>query len=244
MKNMDIIKIIWYCKQKKGEKNNMSKIGELINNIYLYGNSKFYIGVPNSLLVYAIEFLVDEEGNLQITKSMEEFYTSFWQGNAILRESIEVCKYMEEDMGLAICPIVYKSPEGKTALTHEKTSPKANTDKAVKEIYQIVVKMLHLSNADITSWIKSDTNGKQNILLAKVSQERTLQEVIPKIAHENIEAMLDVTKGRIESISMIWNRVQTIYSKEDFKAASELWSDLCEDEEIPEFLVLKQARKG
>ena len=147
------------------------------------------------------------------------------------------------NIGLAICPVVYKFREGKSALTHEKTSPNANTDKAVKEIYQIVVEMLHLSNADITRWIKSDINGKQNILLAKVFKERTLQKVIPEIARENIEVMLEITKGRIESISMIWKRAQTIYTEEDFKAACELWAELCEDEEIPEFLVLKQSKR-
>lgn len=84
----------------------MSIIGEVVKNIYKYGNCKIYLPVQNPKGVRAISFTIDKDGKLNISQFLESYDRPFWDGNkkregAVLERSIEALKYKEKDFILA-----------------------------------------------------------------------------------------------------------------------------------------------
>ena len=219
----------------------MSIIGELISNIHQYGNSKFYVQVPNPQSACAVELVVDENGVLNATQIIESFDGPFWHGDrknesANLKEAIEVVKYSEKDLPNVLSTIVFSSfYQGQVTLTHEETSSKVNTDMAVKKLYQMVYAMFQLSNADLTRWVLTEETGIENQLINKVSQNIVPQEVSSEQAIANIELMRREIRDKLEEIIRVWKNTQTINSEEEYEAACKQWDNLYDDHEVLKF---------
>lgn len=224
----------------------MSKIGELITNIHQYGNSKFYVQVQNPQSACAVQFLVDENGVLNVTQIIESFDRPFWNGDkknesANLKEAIEVVKYSEEDIPNVISTIVFSSfYKGRATLTYDEIPSKVNTDMAVKKLYQMVYAMLQLSNADLTRWVLVGENGIENQLINKVSQNIVPEDVSSEQAIANIEVMRKEIINKLGEVISVWKNTQTIHSKEEYEEACKQWDSLYDDHAVPEFSISKK----
>ena len=85
----------------------MSKIGELIYNIHQYGNSKFYIPSDNPNAFNVLDFLVDDNGNLNMNAKVEVFDRPYLNNgiidsSAVLEKTIETAKYSDSDLEMII----------------------------------------------------------------------------------------------------------------------------------------------
>lgn len=58
----------------------MSTIGELVENIYKYGNCNFYVQAQNPKCALGLSFVVDENGDLSVNQILEEYDSPFWDG--------------------------------------------------------------------------------------------------------------------------------------------------------------------
>lgn len=219
---------------------NMFIVKELIANIQQYGNSKVYLKeLSNHRTNEFLKFLVDEKGELTISRNLEVFSKECQN-----TESIEIGKYAEEDLPMIIAKIVLSSfYKNRVIVTKVETSISHDTDMVVKKLYQIVYAMLQLSNADLTRWVLSTKNGIENQLINNASKNVTPEEVNLEQATENIETMVKEVWFRLRNVEAIWRKTITSTSEEKFKIACNQWDDLYTDHVIPEFSITNRSRK-
>lgn len=218
--------------------NNMSKISKLISNIHKYGNSKLYFKTKNPRYNNVLEFLVDENGEVNIAAKLEVFDEPYWDENKInssakMRESIELTKFSNNDF---IATVLYCSFYGSdTIITHEEKQTQVNTDKAVNTIYQIANSMLKLSNKDLTKWIQGREYCIVNMMINKAQQSIITEDMITaSSAIESIENQFRDVYDRLMFTRFIYNRIDNSHTIDSYKAACDEWDALCEDDEIDE----------
>lgn len=219
----------------------MSTIGELVENIYKYGNCNFYVQLPNPKGVQGLSFLVNENGDLEVSKILEEYDKPFWDGyqkrkNINLKKSYEVLKYQEKDFDIVISPVVSASfYEVRKAITYEDVSPKANTDKAVRKLYEIVYAMFQLSFADLTRWQLMSIDGSEIQFAVKSLQNIDIEEVSCEQAIRNIEVMRQEILDKAKYVKSVYKKTNVIESDEEYKNACEQWHKLYDNHEILKF---------
>lgn len=155
---------------------------------------------------------------------------------AIIKKSIEVCKYQEKDFALVLSTVVYASfYRGCKAITYEDVSPKANTDKAVRKLYEIVYAMFQLSLADLTRWELMTENGIENQLINKTFQNIEIAEVSLEQAIRNIEAMRQEILDKSKYVESVYKRTNEAISEEEYKSTCEQWARLYDNYEVLKF---------
>ncbi len=189
----------------------MSKIGELILNIYQYGNSKLYLKSQNPNVNNVLEFFVDDNGNLNVVGKLEVFNKPYWNGreidsSATMKKSIELCQYSEKDLDMNIALVVLSTfcYDNLPNMTKQEVPTKVNTGKAINIIYQKASSMLQLSNKELARWILGSDNYRENMLIHKASECVMLDDIKPaSVLIANIENQVNNVSTRLTNVHNI-----------------------------------------
>lgn len=239
----------------------MSLIGELVENIYKYGNCKFYMGgrqLHDSYVASVIEFLVDENGELSVINLIEHYDKNFWDGDkksedAVLDNS-RTNRFVRNDListiSYVVCASLYNYKK-QVALTHEDVTPKANTDMSLARLYKIVYSMFQLSPHEIVNRM-GDESCTCALLQEKASrlvdiEEVSLEQVISniEIMKQEVETILRKAKElneQMHSIS-IENPYGTKYFNNKYRIVYNKWIKLFNDYEILKYAFSKKDEK-
>lgn len=137
---------------------------------------------------------------------------------------------------MVLSTIVYASFfKGREAITYEDVSPKANTDKTVRKMYEIVYTMFQLSLADLTRWELTTENGIENQLINKTFQNIDIEEVSSLQAIKNIEAMRQEISDKLKYVESVYKKTNEAISEEEYKSTCEQWARLYDNYEILKF---------
>ena len=167
----------------------MDKILQLIENIKNYGNCTIYKSSfnnePNANVV--IKLMVDQKGNLQIIPALYIFDEPFWNGfelneKAIQRRFIDLRYGLKENLSIdRILAMVLADSLNKSSLlldADKSTNIEQNTDGVVEKIYNIISKMLFVSENDLLVMVKnSKPSTWENIFLNQLIKDISVVSV-------------------------------------------------------------------
>ena len=213
----------------------MSKIGELIYNIHQYGNSKFYMPSDNPNAFNVLDFLVDNNGNLNMNAKIEVFDRPYLNNgiidsSAVLEKTIETAKYSDSDLQWIIeLLIIATFHDYPTFITRQEKSTKLNTADAVKTISEKAQEMLQLSNSDLTLWV---TGMRANSLNLDYSE---LDDTMPNTFDEicDIEKQVHDVFTRLMNVRRVWQKMNNSQSQDEYDEIGREWDILYSDKSKP-----------
>ncbi len=193
----------------------MSIIGELVENIYKYGNCKLYTERCYSKEVDVIEFIVTEDGLIKTIPKIEYYDEYFWDDNknvdkkninATLIESVEIDCYNNSELVSAISYAIHTGlyvNKNRKMLTFEETVPKGNTDKAVRYLYQIIYSMFQISPDEILNWEGNKEHSDHMLERGRNALKFDVEEVSSIQAIKNIDLMMEIVDSKVCTIREI-----------------------------------------
>lgn len=217
----------------------MSIIGELVENIYKYGNCKFYTRYNNYKEILGYSFKVDEYGNLNVTQILDSYDRPLLNGNkknenAILEKSVELLKYNEEDLSLVLSLVIYSSiVECPKIIIKDENVYKENTDKVIIKLYETIYAMFQLSLSDLLNWFLGNEIGIESQLERNGKKKVNLIETDTSQIIKNIEFMRKEILDKLKYIKSIWEKLQKASSCEEEVAKQ--WCDLYNNHEVLKF---------
>lgn len=189
----------------------MSIIGELAENIYKYGNCKLYDERCYLWEVYVIEFFVDEDGALKVIPKIECYDEKFWDGdkknvNATLKETKEIVFDENNELPNAISYIIHTGlyiNKKRKMITYEDVSPKANTNMALRNLYQIIYSMFQISPHEILNWGGNIEYSAHMLTRGRNAFSFNIEEVNSLQAIKNIDVMMKKIDSMVSNINNI-----------------------------------------
>ena len=186
-----------------------------------YGNCniRFY---SQDKLCYTLEFKIDKNGKLKITKNIELYdrplfnYDKTLNNKAKLKETLAEWEYAEEDYDIVLSLVLYYSLYHETSISTNRDLKSVTTDE-IAELYKRVLPMFNLNLKELIEWVLSNDTGRLNILT------HPRKEVEEDYSPATIELKMETLKKKINEVNDVWRKINNARSKEEYKVAENEW---------------------
>ena len=238
----------------------MHIITKLIENIRENGNCKIYISskqlnynikgrLDNSLKLY--EFYVDAMGDLEVCIKNESFDKDYWTDNKIDTtatnlETKIVRRYQGDQIFRVIALIICQSFKNDNVLIRVNNNHKKSVDTthATYFLYNSIMRLLNLSNKDITELVNIPSDKEmENILFSKMDKSLVSRNLSFEELAESLETKMNLLDERYCYIRELWERLRSHFTakKVSFLNKSKLLS-VAKDDELAylEWLLLEE----
>ncbi len=186
-----------------------------------YGNCniRFY---SQDKLCYTLEFKIDKNGKLKITKNIELYdrplfnYDKTLNNKAKLKETLAEWEYAEEDYDIVLSLVLYYSLYHETSISTNRDLKSVTTDE-IAELYKRVLPMFNLNLKELIEWVLSNDTGRLNILT------HPRKEVEEDYSPATMELKMETLKKKINEVNDVWRKINNARSKEEYKVAENEW---------------------
>lgn len=226
----------------------MNIISQVIDTIKEYGRVKLYDKKARGNQYEVIDLFVTNEGLPMAIRKTETYdipYLSdgIFSESAELQEVINVASYHGDDINLVLCDVLHNGFYSNKYFNYgfeeycintPDESLNVNTEEAVGIIYTSIMKMLSLSNHDLTQFILGDTSASINIMLDKAKSDIVIEPVPFEEAMEIIDYRIDALRNRWFELKKIYKKGSYAKTQEELDQAIAEWQQMCKDTDIIE----------
>ena len=222
----------------------MTLIGELEHNICEYGDCTIELQPYNNNEVYAVRFIVNDEGLLDVHAFEDKYDKEYWikdeDGNTVTNPKAKITssRYVQtftkkEELLTVLASFTCKMIIGETVCVKKlEGHPQASTKKSVELIHLITSSMLNISNKDLTGFLTMDSEEIIKYLMRKVMMTK-YGYVNPGTLDSKCEGVINRYNNMIE----LHNEAFENNNNEAMK----IWYQLQNDESMNSFDVPKQS---
>lgn len=224
----------------------MNIINQVMDAIKNYGRVKLYEKNSKGHQCEVYDLFVTEEGKLKAIKKIEIYDIPYitdgvFDETAELLEVLNVESYQGDDINILLSFLIDNEFYSKRnffngceelCVKKPNTPIRVNNDEVVGLIYTNVMKMLTLSNHDLTQFLLSELSGTINIMLEKVQSDTVIDSVTFEEALKNIEERFEMLLNRHYKISQVYQKGSTAKNENELYQAQAEWKALCNDYEI------------